>query len=200
MRILLTGFEAFGGQKINPSSELIRDLTWLGILDQQIHSCLLPVNYETAWPKLQSAIQNSQPDLVVALGQAGGRAAISLERIAINCMQSREHGDPKPGEKIINDGPDGLFSTLPVQSMLEAGLNSGVPTEISNSAGTYLCNYVMYRLLIHFQSSTTHAGFIHVPYLPEQVSSSKPEASMSLDDMKKALGAMLNAAVVRHGR
>ena len=195
MRVLLTGFEAFGGQKINPSAELIRDLSWLEIRDHQLHSKLLPVDYKTAWPRLLQALRDARPDVVIALGQAGGRAAVSIERVAINCMQTREHGDPQPGEKILADGPDALFATLPIDEMLNAGVRSGIKTEISNSAGTYLCNYVMYRLLTHFRYSSTRSGFIHVPYLPEQIDPQKPQPSMPLLDLKKALGPIIVASV-----
>jgi pyroglutamyl-peptidase len=202
-RLLITGFEPFHGARVNPSAELIRDLSWL-TAEAEVTSCLIPVDYKTAWPVLKEAIHTSKPDLIVQLGQASGRSSISLERIAINWKQERgadtgavgeQSKDISVGEKIAEDGPDGIFSTFPIDAMLKAGKQSGVACEISNSAGTFLCNYVFYKTLLEFRFSSRRIGFIHLPLLPEQLEAGVVKPTMSLGQMKKCLNAMISVAV-----
>ena len=205
-KVLITGFEPFHGEKINPSAELIRDLSWANtaLSDCEVESVLLPVDFDKTWPALLNKLSEFKPDVIVELGQAGGRSAVSIERIAINWQQ--EKGDTGAvgsnrqaatiGKKIVESGPDAIFSRLPIEAMLSAGRATGVPCEISNSAGTFLCNYVFYRVLEHNRFSARKSGFIHLPFLPEQASGRNPEpVSMKLTDMRLALAAILQALV-----
>ncbi len=200
-RVLITGFEPFNGARLNPSAELIRDLKWLS-LNAELSSVLLPVDYKAAWPTLEARLTEIKPDVIIQLGQASGRSAVSLERVAINWKQEKggdTGGDEQvngssPGEKIVLGAPDAIFSTLPLDKMLSAGIATNVRSEISNSAGTYLCNYVFFKTMLTYRFSPRLAGFIHLPLLPEQVDADSEKSTMRLADMKKCLSAMIDIA------
>jgi len=167
MKILVSGFEPFDGDATNPSAEL---LTWLTArpLPFELHTVLLPVTFSTAYIKLKSHILDQRPDVVVATGLAKKRAEITLERIAINCVDARipdNEGVQMRDQKILNDGQDGIFSRLPLQAMLKASHEIGVPASLSSTAGEYVCNYVFYRMLHDFPG--LRCGFIHLPLDPQ---------------------------------
>ena len=167
---------------------------------------ILPVEFQKAGKQLQELFHEHQPDIVLSIGQAGGRAEITVERIAINidCVKSSngskilpDNGGNMPvDEPIETEGAPAYFSTLPIWKLVEAIQNQGIPAAISNTAGTYVCNHVMYVNL--HQAATTYpnmkAGFIHVPFLPEQIVEREDKerlAAMPLEDMVKALQAAI---------
>lgn len=166
MKILLSGFEPFDGDGVNPSAEL---LNWL--LGRDLHfelvTALLPVTFAGAYPALKNTIEMVRPDLVVATGLAKNRSEITVERIGINWVDARipdNAGITLSAQKIVKNGADGIFTRLPVIEMIEASRAVGVPAKLSTSAGEYVCNHVLYLLLHEFPQLS--AGFIHLPVHP----------------------------------
>ena len=195
MKLLLTGFEPFGGEKRNPSAEIVEGIS-AQIGDVEIIKLILPVVRGAASSAVQEAVENFGPDVVLSIGQAGGRAAVSVERVAVNLDDYRipDNGGNQPvDEPIVPGGPDGYFCTVPVKEMVEAAQKAGVPTAQSLSAGTFVCNHVMYATLHYLAEKhpETKFGFIHIPYLPEQVAEKPGVASMSLELSAKAVGEMI---------
>lgn len=174
-KILLTAFDAFGGECVNPSAlvlERLPDETDTAALIK----CLLPTSYTRAPAALSSAIAEEMPDFVLMLGQAGGRAGVTPERVAINCMDASapdNDGVTYRDTPIIPDGKEAYFSTLPVTALAESLRTEGIPAYVSNSAGTFVCNCVMYEALALTYGTETKAGFVHIPYIPEQTEDKK---------------------------
>lgn len=166
-KLLLTGFEPFLNHPTNPTEMIVKELTSQQINDYQIIGEILPVEFNTSGKKLVELLKTHQPDAVISLGLAAGRDRITPERIAINCNDGpMDNQGYKPnGEKIFADGPDGYFSKLPIQQMIDALKEQGLPAKISNSAGAYLCNNVMYHGLHYFakEQQDVPSGFIHIP-------------------------------------
>lgn len=197
MKILITGFEPFGGERLNPSLEVMRRLP-----DRLGRASLikleLPTTFAGCWPPLEEALRAHRPEAVVCLGQAGGDAALSVERVAINLDDARiaDNAGAQPVDQpILPQGPAACFSTLPVRQIVDAMKRAGVPAQLSYSAGTYACNHVMYRLL-HWQGQhmpAARGGFIHLPLLPEQAAARpSPGPSMALNVMLSGLTAALS--------
>lgn len=186
---LLTGFDAFAGEKINPSWEMIQDLDGRTIHNARIFCQKLPVVFGRSREILENILREIHLDAVICFGQAGGRAVISLERIAINLDDAHmpDNASNAPCDTpVIFGAPDGMFTTLPIKSIIQILKNGGIPAEISHSAGTFVCNHIFFALQhlskIH---KIPQSGFIHVPFLPEQaVKNNAP--SMSLDTLKTA--------------
>lgn len=197
--VLLTGFEPFGGESVNPSWEAVRQLEGERIQGHRIVTCLLPTAFDASLPVLQDMLQGHDPSVVIAVGLAGGRTQISLEQVAINLIDARiadNRGAQPIGGKVFEDGPDGLFATLPLKSMLQALHRDNVPAAISYSAGTYVCNYVFYALMhLLRERPDVAAGFVHVPYLPQQTTQRPGTASMSLATMLQGLRVMVRSAL-----
>lgn len=195
-KILITGFAPFGGQTVNPAYEAVRGLPDR-LSDVEIVKAEIPVVFREEMQVVDALIDREKPDGVILVGQAGGRAAISMERVAINVMDSLspDNAGYRPvDEPVLADGPAAYFSTLPIRRMEQAVRAKGIPCRISNTAGTYVCNDVMYRVLHRFAMSGCRvpAGFIHVPYLPEQAAAMPQEVpSMPLDTIREALVAAL---------
>lgn len=166
-KLLLTGFEPFLDYPINPTEEIIQALDGEVIGEYKVWGKLLPVEFYLSGDRIIEYIQDVLPDAVISLGLAAGRSQITLERIGINCADGeKDNSGYRPlGERIVADGADGIFTSLPLDQMLEGLKQAGYPASISNSAGTYVCNQVMYRVLHHLQESkqSIQAGFIHVP-------------------------------------
>ncbi|WP_010099535.1 pyroglutamyl-peptidase I [Ornithinibacillus scapharcae] len=166
-KLLLTGFEPFLEFPINPTTEIATSLHGEVIDDYQIIGEVLSVDFNQSGKQLINLIQKHDPDAVVSLGLAGGRNCITPERIAINCNDGPvdNKGHKPNGERIFADGPDAYFSTLPIYEMIETLTNNGFPAKISNTAGTYLCNNVMYHGLHYFSENAMDrpSGFIHIP-------------------------------------
>lgn len=204
--LLLTGFEAFDGDAVNPSGEVAKQLDGRVIGDCVVRSLILPVQHEAA--RAAVAPRLAAPGLVAAvhLGLAGGRARVSLERSAVNVMDySRPdaHGQVLRDVACVADGPAAYFSTLPLREMLAALTAEGIPATISNTAGTYLCNDISY-VTLHTLAQlgvTIPAGFVHLPFLPSMVAAHDlEEPSMDLPVMVRALEVALAPVVARRAR
>ena len=184
-KILLTGFEPFGGEKINPSWEaVIRLPSKIG--EYEITTLCLPVAFGDATEAVLLAAAEISPDVIICVGQAGGRGCITPELVAINLRHATipdNKGYQPADEVILSGGDDAYFSTLPMRKIVNAINDSGISATLSYSAGTYVCNDLMYALLHHFKGSKTRVGFIHIPYSTEQ----NKEPSMDIADIVKGL-------------
>lgn len=190
--VVLTGFDPFGGDIINPSWLAVQPLDGEIISSHRIVSAQLPTSFARAPRALRDAIRRHKPALVICVGQAGGRSQISLERIAINVIDARiaDNDGAQPIDiPVVRSGPAAYFSTLPIKAMLAEMRDAGIPVEISQTAGTYVCNQVFYVLMQALSKSRAptraRGGFIHIPYLSEQAGSSGKSnagaASVALD-------------------
>lgn len=175
-KLLITGFDPFGGETVNPAWEAVKQLP------DQIGSFLLckleiPTVFGLAARTVLDAAEAFRPDVILCIGQAGGRSALTPERIAVNIRDAKipdNAGNQPVGEVCCEDGPAAYFATVPVSAMAEAIRNIQIPAQVSNSAGAFVCNDVLYCLLHHYNGTNVQVGFIHVPYLPEQGSPCLP--------------------------
>lgn len=195
MKILVTGFEPFGGESTNPSMELVKALE-PQIGSAHIHTAILPVTASGGLQAALQAIQEIGPDAVVCVGQAGGRCAVTVERVGVNVDDFSipdNEGKQPHNVPIVEGGPDAYLSTLPIHEMVEAMRGAGVPAAVSNSAGTYVCNHVMYGVAHYLaqHKPTAMSGFIHIPYLPQQVLDKPDKPSMGLELALRGLTAGL---------
>ena len=189
-KLLITGFDPFGENSINPSWEAVKLLPER-IGAYTIYKMGIPTVFGKAAEMVLSCAQELQPDVIISVGLAGGRDAVTPERIAVNIRDARiadNQGFQPSGERIVPEGPAAYFSTLPVEKMAQAIRQTEIPAAVSNTAGTFVCNDVLYTLLHRFDGTSVRAGFIHVPYLPAQ---GKP--NMELSDIVKALTAAIEA-------
>ena len=192
-KLLITGFESFGGCPRNPSwmaVELLPDQ----VGDYRLTKMELPTVFGAAAQMVLEAARELRPDVILCVGQAGGRDAVTPERIAVNMARTRipdNQGNQPVETPILPGAPDGIFSTVPVCAMADAITAAGLPGKISNTAGTFVCNDTLYRLLHHFAGTAVRAGFVHVPWLPEQAKDGAP--SMNLTDIIAALTAAIGA-------
>jgi len=170
--VLLTGFAPFGGETTNPSWEAVQALEGEIVAGHRIVARCLPVEFEGSLHALHHALDELAPALVICVGQAGGRAQMSLERVAINCIDARipDNAGLQPiDEAIVADGPAAYFTDLPIKAMLAALRNAGFPVEVSQTAGTYVCNHVFYGLMHALRGLPgVRGGFVHIPYSPSQ--------------------------------
>lgn len=199
--ILLTGFAAFGGEQTNPSWEAVRRLDGQKLPDgSRILAAQLPCEFGAALAVLENRIAQSGASVVVCVGQAGGRAELSLERVAINVDDARipDNAGAQPIDSpVVAAGPVGYFSSLPIKAIVQSLRQKGIPAAVSQTAGTYVCNHVFYGLM-HMaaaQASIRHAGFVHIPYLPEQAVAHPGAASMSLQMMVDGLLTLLETTL-----
>ena len=192
MRILISGFEAFGGRSTNPTALLVRNIE-IGRLvvssKLSVETILLPVTFERAFHVLEKKIKSFKPDMVLSFGLASSRHEIDLERIAINCLDAEidDNNGHRPMDQLISPrGETAYFSTLPLRQFEMALKAKGIPVKISNSAGTFVCNYLFYKLME--SQMTRYAGFIHVP-LQEVLSEEKLLEAVSgiLSECEKGL-------------
>jgi pyroglutamyl-peptidase len=201
MKALVTGFEPFGGDGVNPSLEALHRLPRrLGALD--IATQALPVAFGAALPALRAAITGARPDIVLGVGLAGGRAELSLERVAINIDDARipdNDGSQPVDRPVVAGGPAGYFATLPIKAAVAALREAGLPAAVSNSAGTFLCNHVFYGLMHEAAGATRRfrGGFLHVPYLPSQAARQKGAPSMALEHIVEGIEIILAVAAAR---
>jgi pyroglutamyl-peptidase len=187
--ILLTGFEPFGNATSNPSGEIVKQIS-----GDNIVTAILPVAYAQSADRLLSLIEQHKPDVVICLGQAEGRTAITPERVAINLDDARladNEGVLRNDVKILQDGPDAYFSTLPVNDIVAAINAQGIPAAVSLSAGAFLCNHVFYVAQNKFVESDVRSGFVHVPLMDSQAAEFPGLPTMPLDQMVTAVRAML---------
>lgn len=197
--VLVTGFDPFGGERVNPSWEVCRMLPGT-IGGLRVEAVRVPCEFRRAIEVACAAIERHRPILVVCLGQAGGRSRLGVERVAINVDDARapDNAGAQPiDEPVAPGGPPAYFATLPVKAMVAGIRAAGVPAELSNSAGTYVCNHLMYGVL-HFVATMgigARAGFIHVPYSEEQVLARDGIAAMSIASMARGIEAGIAAAI-----
>lgn len=195
-KVLITGFEPFGGESINPSWEVAK------ILAKQPHidAVQLPCVFDRSLDVLREKIQALQPDVVICIGQAGGRSSIEIERVAINLNDASipdNQGNQPIDTAIVPHAPAAYFTTLPAKAMVQAVKNAGVPASLSLSAGSYVCNHAMFGLL-HFLAENfpqTRGGFIHIPFLPEQGVQHRNAPTMALDTLVKGLNIAVETAL-----
>ena len=190
-KLLITGFEPFGGESINPSWEAVSGLP-SEIGGYELHKLLIPVTFGEAADRVTAFADEIKPDVIICVGQAGGRSAITPELVGINLRYASipDNAGAKPeDEPIVQGGDTAIFSTLPVRKMAEAIAASGLPAKVSYSAGAYVCNDVLYTVLCRYKDSTARAGFIHIPYCTEQ----NKQPSMELNDIIKGLTVAIEA-------
>ena len=198
MKILVTGFDPFGGEPTNPAIESVKRIDD-NIEGAEIIKLEIPTVFHKAADVVEEKIKEVKPDVVLSIGQAGGRYGITVERVAINQDDARiedNEGNQPIDVKIREDGAPAYFSTLPIKAMVEEIKKENLPASVSNSAGTFVCNHIMYQdLYLAEKYGDIKAGFIHVPFLTEQVVDKKDTASMSLEDIVKGLNAAIRAIV-----
>jgi len=186
-KLLITGFDPFGGEKVNPSWEAVKLLPDT-IGEFEITKMQIPTVFGKAADAVLAASAKLSPDVIICVGQAGGRTAVTPEVIAINLREARiadNEGNQPVNVPVITDAPAAYFSTLPVRDMVSAINAAGIPAALSYSAGTFVCNDVMYALLHRYDKTNTQVGFIHVPFLPGQAGENV--FSMELETIKEAL-------------
>ncbi|MDU1579790.1 pyroglutamyl-peptidase I [Finegoldia magna] len=199
MKILVSGFDPFGGEKINPAIESVKLLPD-SIKGHEIIKIEIPTVIGKSVDKLKEKIKEVKPDVVISVGQAGGREDITVERVAINvddCRIKDNEGNQPIDEKIAEDGPDAYLLTLPIKAMVENIKSANIPASVSNTAGTFICNHVAYGMA-HLRATeypNMRTGFIHIPFLPEQVLDKAHTASMNLDTIAKALEKAIEAVI-----
>ena len=177
-KLLITGFDPFGGASINPAWEAVKLLPE-EIADFKVHKLEIPTVFGLATQKVLEKAEAILPDVILCIGQAGGRAAVTPERIGVNIRDAKipdNAGNQPVGLFVAEEGPAAYFSTVPVMAMSDAILAEGLPGQVSNSAGAFVCNDTLYGLLHHYAGTEVKVGFIHVPWLPEQGSPSLPLA------------------------
>ncbi len=190
-KALVTGFEPFGGDKINPSS-LATDRLKKRIAGVAVHTAVLPCSYAHSAEALRAAIEVVRPDIVLCVGLAGGRAELCLERVAINVQDARirDNDGKQPIDKpVVKDGPAAHFATLPIKACVAEMRRAGLPAAVSNTAGTFVCNHIFYSLMdiAAGHPIPMRGGFLHVPYIPEQVAKLGAAPSMALDDIVQGI-------------
>lgn len=175
-RMLITGFDPFGGETVNPSWEAVLRLPDT-VGDFLLCKHQIPTIFGEAAATVLKKAAEFKPDVILCVGQAGGRDAVTPERIAVNILDARipdNAGIQPKGEFIVEDGPAAYFSTVPIEKMVENIRALQIPATVSNSAGTFVCNHTLYTLLHHYANTPVQVGFIHIPYLPEQGCPSLP--------------------------
>ncbi|MGB3161273.1 pyroglutamyl-peptidase I [Carnobacterium sp.] len=204
MKILVTGFDPFGGEKINPALEAVKMLADT-INGAEIKKLEIPTVFGKSAFVVKEAINEFNPDVVLNIGQAGGRFAISPERVAINIDDARipDNEGNQPIDLVIQKtGKNAYFTQLPIKAMVTAMQGIGIPSIVSNTAGTFVCNHIMYQVqfMIDMDFPDIKAGFIHVPFIPEQVVKQSNQPFMSLDDITRGLTAAIEAIVSFDGK
>ena len=199
MKILVTGFDPFGGETVNPALEAVKSLP-SEIHGAEVHWVAIPTVFYKAAEVLETAIVRYQPDTVLCIGQAGGRASLTPERVAINQDDARipdNQGNQPIDTPIRQDGQAAYFSTLPIKAMVQAIKEEGLPATVSNTAGTFVCNHLMYQALYLADKKFPHmkSGFMHIPYMTEQVVNKPNTASMNLTDIVRGIEAAIGAIV-----
>lgn len=202
MKVLITGFDPFGGEKINPAWEAVK-----GIKDTiegaKIIKLEIPTVFNKSIEKVKEAMELEKPDIVLCIGQAGGRYDMTVERVAINVDDARiedNEGNQPIDIPVFEDGENAYFSNLPIKAMVEEIKGQGIPASISNSAGTFVCNHIMYGVLYHINKTykNMRGGFIHVPFINEQVLDKKNQPYMPVEHISKALESAIKAAVINN--
>ena len=199
MKILVTGFDPFGGEPVNPAIESVKLLPDT-IAGAEIIKLEIPTVVHKSLEKIDAKIAECDPDVILSIGQAGGRPDITVERIGINCDDCRipdNEGNQPVDEPVFADGPAAYFSTLPIKAMVEKIHEAGIPASISNTAGTFICNHVLYgvRYICEHKYPGKKRGFIHIPFMTSQCVDKRNMPCMSLYDIVKGLTAAIEAIV-----
>jgi pyroglutamyl-peptidase len=199
-RVLLTGFEPFGGESINPSWEALKLLQLQHIDGAEVMTRQIPTVFHHSIQALKQAVEETNPSIVICVGQAGGRSDISVERVAINVNDARipdNDGNQPIDTPIAENGPVAYWSTLPIKAIVENMKRDLVPASVSHTAGTFVCNHLFYGLahLIATERPGMRGGFIHIPYLPEQAVRYPGKPSMSLELLAKGLEICVKTAI-----
>ena len=197
MKLLLTAFTPFGGESVNPALEAVKQVKDK-ISNLDIVKLEVPTVFNKSIKTVIEAMEKEKPDYVLCVGQAGGRVGITPERVAINIDDARipdNEGNQPIDRTIYSDGENAYFSNLPVKAMVESIKKEGLTSSLSNSAGTYVCNHLMYGVLYHIDKiyKGMKGGFIHVPYIPEQTEDKPDKPSMPLEDIVRGLEAAIMA-------
>lgn len=199
MKILLTAFDPFGEDKVNPALEAVK-IVDTSKIDAEVIKLEVPTVFHKSIEKVQAAMREHKPDVVLCIGQAGGRFALTPERVAINLDDARikdNEGNQPVDVAIFPDGAPAYFSNLPIKAMVEYIKEAGLPASVSNTAGTFVCNHLMYGVLYTIAKEFPEArgGFMHVPFIPEQVVARNNTPAMALTDIAKGIEAGLKAIV-----
>lgn len=198
--VLLTGFEPFGGDTLNPSGEIARQLDGMQLGGWQVRGAVLPCVFGKSARKLERLMEETRPELVIGLGLANGRAEITPERVAINVDDARiaDNAGRQPVDRpIAKDGPAAYWSTLPIKAIVAALKRNGIPASVSQTAGTFVCNHVFYALMraLAAQRGKVRGGFIHIPWAEGQEKPGQP--ALPLDVMKAAIVTAIEVAIRR---
>jgi len=198
-KVLVTAFDPFGGESINPASvavmQLPDEIDGITVIKRE-----LPTVFDKSADILRQILEEEKPDVVISVGQAGGRAGVTLERVAINIDDARiedNDGVKREDTPIDPKGPAAYFSTLPIKAIVNALREAGIPASVSDSAGTFVCNHIMYSVL-HFAAQKQpglKAGFVHIPYLPQQVLDKPGVASMGEEMAVAGLRVIIKATL-----
>lgn len=200
MKVLITGFDPFGGESINPALEAVKMIPE-NIEGAQVIKLEIPTVFRKSLEKIEEKIEEIKPNVVISVGQAGGRFGVTPERVAINMDDARiedNEGNQPIDVSIYEDGESAYFSNLPIKAMVKEMVDNGIPASVSNTAGTFVCNHVMYGVLYlaNKKYKNIRAGFIHVPYIPAQVVNKPNTPSMSINDIAKGLELSIKAIVL----
>ena len=199
MKVLVTGFEPFGGEKVNPALEAIKGLPY-EIHGAEVSWLEVPTVFHKSAQVLEEEMSRYQPDFVLCIGQAGGRSSLAPERVAINQDDARipdNDGNQPIDLPIRADGASAYFSSLPIKAMVQAIKKEDLPASVSNTAGTFVCNHLMYQALYLVEKKFPHikAGFMHIPYMMEQVVNRPTTPAMSLVDIRRGIEAAIGAMI-----
>ena len=192
-KLLITGFDPFGGASVNPAREAVMALPDV-VGDYALTKLEIPTVFGLAAETVLRAAEALCPDVILCVGQAGGRAAITPEVVAINLREASipdNLGYTPQNQPVVAHAPAAYFSTLPVRAMAESVKAAGIPCSLSYSAGVFVCNDLLYTLLHHYDGTDTRVGFVHIPYLPEQAG--EGVASLPLEDAVRGLTAAIQA-------
>ena len=204
MKILVSGFDPFGGEKVNPAYEAVKLLPDR-IAGAEVIKLEIPTVFHKSAEIIEQKVEEVDPDVILCIGQAGGRFGVTPERIAINIDDARIPDNEKnqPVDvKVREVGPAAYFSSLPIKAMVEKMKAAKVPASVSNSAGTFVCNHIMYQILYMIDKNYPDkiGGFVHCPFIPEQVIDKANQPSMHLEDITRGLEAGIEAIVERQGK
>ncbi|MCR8644926.1 pyroglutamyl-peptidase I [Paenibacillus sp. N1-5-1-14] len=198
--ILLTGFDPFGGEKINPALEGVKRLDGLHIDGYTVVSRMIPTVFGESLKRLNDCLVEVKPALIICVGQGGGRVDITVERVAINIDDARipdNAGNQPIDEPIVPEGPTAYWSTLPIKAIVKKLRDNNVPASVSHTAGTFVCNHLFYGLMhsLEMGGNHTRGGFIHIPFLPEQAVAHPGQSSMSMDTIVQGLTLAIQASL-----
>jgi len=199
MKILLTAFDPFGGEPVNPAQKAVEAVSDV-VAGAEVVKCIVPTVFGKSIETVYEAMKREKPDVTFCIGQAGGRVGLTPERVAINLNDARipdNEGQQPLDTKIFEDGENAYFTSLPVKAMVEKIKEAGIPASVSYTAGTFVCNHLMYGVLYYINKEFPgmRGGFMHVPFLHEQVLKKPNTASLSKEDIVKGIEAAITAIV-----